>query len=92
MATWITEEVELYRAGQRSWEQLLELLAGADYPDPERLTTRPADPFALEETDPDHDDDGTWDEVVRCRDSGLLLAEEYLAIVDRAAQLRPSNV
>jgi DNA-binding protein HU-beta len=96
MSGQITEQIEQYREGLIDFPSLLAALAYRKYPDPARYRNRPQNPFEVEVSDPPVYDEGTWDEVVRARNLGLLTQDEYLALAEaaweRAHQEAPSPV
>jgi hypothetical protein len=74
MATEITTRIVRYRKGEETWDSLFTWLTTKKYPDPERYKT---DFDATKEEDWYGDDDGTWDEVSRAHNYGLLTHDEY---------------
>ena len=79
----ITDAIKAYRVTGYGWDALKAQLATRTYPTPERYV-RPRD----ESDDLVPYTEGTWDEVRRCRNVGLLTDDEYLQIVREADQHR----
>ena len=83
----ITGQVERYRSGAITWAELLDDLGTRRYATPQRATAanRPGDPDRFVEfiDTQDFDEDGTIDELKKCRYSTLLTAGEYAAIIGR---------
>ncbi len=90
--TEITDIIKAYRAGDLNLDQLVVLLGHRSYPlqDRYRKDLVPPD-LATHEDWPDGtwSQDGTWDEVTKARNTGLLTAADYAAI--SAAQLGRSR-
>jgi hypothetical protein len=81
----ITTRIVRYRKGEETWDSLFTWLTTKKYPDPERYKTYRD---ATKEEDWYGDDDGTWDEVSRACNYGLLTQDEYhkiLVEMDRLA-------
>lgn len=75
----ITTSVKAFKDSGVGWEQLRDTLANRTYPKPERYSG-PRD----ESNDLVAYTDGTWDEVRRCRNIGLLTDDQYMEIVKLA--------
>jgi len=84
MATKVTRQIQAYRRGELSWEGLIDFLRHYPFKTPERFTSpdRPRDLYARNEwlDSQNLSEDGTWDEVVRARDTEDLTFEEYQEI------------
>jgi len=82
----ILDRVHAYCLSGVGWEKLRDWLASREYPDPERYS-RPRDmsddlaPYT----------EGTWDEVRRCRNAGLLTQDEYMDVVREADARRAQS-
>jgi hypothetical protein len=78
----ITDRIKQYKATGEGWPELLEFLASHNYV----VATRYDDPTitACDERDWDNPYvEGSWDEVTRADDRGLLTDDEFNQIVAR---------
>ena len=75
----ITERIRQYHSSKTGWDSLKLWLANRTYPIPERYS-QPRD----ESSDLVSYSEGTWDEVRRARNIGLLTDDEYMSIVNDA--------
>jgi hypothetical protein len=90
MTTEILGAIRQYRDGLLDFDDLVHILSERGYPRPARYAERSEDPFAVEMTDAPGYDEGTWDEVLRARNIGLLTPDEYTALA-KAAWTRSSD-
>lgn len=75
----ITDQIKSYRAGTIDLPALIAKLSRRTYPLPARMQGGPKNPFARAlwfDEQPSYTD-GTWDEVLRARNYGLLDDDEY---------------
>lgn len=80
----ITTTIRRYRVGEIDREELVRQLGDRDYPLPNRLRKElgPPDPVRREDwlDAQDYSQAGTWDEITKARNTGLLTAADYAAI------------
>ncbi len=87
----ITDQVVEYREGRLPFEGL-DYLTRRDYADPTRYGRgSPRTPEDVERAagNARYGEPGTWDEVLHCRDIGLLKPGEYTRILKADAKARP---
>jgi hypothetical protein len=87
----ITDIIVAYRQGETTWDELVENLTTRKYATPSRYENRPK---TMAETEGywegvSYREDGTWDEVRRARNRGLLTSPEYLDLVRISEEKRP---
>jgi hypothetical protein len=79
----ISTRIQAFHDTGQGWDELKDWLASRRYPVPERFL-QPRD----ESDDAGGYTEGTWDEVNRCRNMGLLTDAQYQEILQDADKLR----
>lgn len=82
----ITEQIQAYRDGQMGFGDLLNSLANRTYEIPSFMQGDAPATNMLDE-DTDYSEPGTWGEVTRANDTGLLSDDEYQAIHQAACEV-----
>jgi hypothetical protein len=78
--TTITERLVAYKRGTgETWPEIRAWLTETDFPLVKRVPCPPTD---IDGDDVSRSEAGTWDEVMGCRNAGLLTEAEYMEVLE----------